>query len=137
MNIIWLPVAISFPLVVIGIIWSTPEFRANFLIWRRKDSQARALLEQIVEQKPNKMQLYGKLARIYYLENRKDRKAIRFYELIVKFKLPFEWRDELYVIVAKHYIKEGRQDTEAIRIIERAVDKELKKFNGVNSKSEM
>ncbi len=126
--------AIALPILAIliclaaGLILFTPEVRANLLIWRGHERKARYLLETLLEQNPEKLGLYVKLARIYYLENRRDKKAIKAFELILRLRIPFEWRDELYKIIAKHYIIEGRKDSEAIRIIEKAVDKELKRL---------
>ncbi len=128
MTFIWLPLGLISIVAIFGIVLFTPEQRANLLIWRGKSARARNLLESLLQQNPEKMQLYRKLARIYYLENRRDRKAVKIFEFIVKFKIPFEWRDELYTVIAKHYIVEGRKDTEAIRLIEKAVNKELKRL---------
>ncbi len=128
MTLVWLPVALITLFAILGIVWFSPELRANYLIWRGREQQARPILETLLLQNPEKLQLCRKLARIYYLENRRDRKAIWVYELIIRFKIPFEWREELYTIVAKHYIVEGRKDTEAIRIIEKAVNKEIKRI---------
>lgn len=128
MMLVWLPIALITLFAILGIAWFGPELRANFLIWRGREQQARQILETLLLQNPEKLQLCRKLARIYYLENRRDRKAIWVYELIIRFKIPFEWREDLYTIIAKHYIVEGRKDTEAIRIIEKAANKEIKKI---------
>ncbi len=114
--------------LVFGLMWFSPELRANFWIWRGNDRKAGQLFESLIAQDPARLHLYPKLARIYYLENRRDKRALRTFELILRYKVPFEWRDELYTVVAKHYIIEGRKDTDAIRFIERAVDKELKRM---------
>ncbi len=107
------------------LVWFSPDLRINYLVWRGNDKKARLLIESILNQNPERLNLYHKLAKIYYLENRRDKKALRIYETILKLKVPFEWRDELYTIVAKHYVMEGRKDTDAIRILEKAIDKEI------------
>jgi tetratricopeptide (TPR) repeat protein len=111
--------------MIVGYLAFSAEFRVRFLLMRGERNRARAMLEYLVERNPERFSLYNKLAEIYYKENRKDRKAIRMYETIVRLKLPCEFRDELYPIVAKYYINEGRQDSDAIRLIEKAVEKEM------------
>lgn len=128
MLLIIVPVFLLVLFLVFGVVWFTPEFKANFLIWQGNDRKARRLLESLLDQNPEKLSLYRKLAKIYYLENRRDKRAMRVFELIVKLKIPFEWRDELYTIVAKHYIVEGRKDSEAIKLIEKAVDREIQRM---------
>jgi len=128
-TLVALPIVLFILSLGAGILWFTPEYRANYWLWQGNDRKAGKLLESLIEQSPEKLHLYRKLARIYYLENRRDRRALKVFELILRFKIPFEWRDELYTLVAKHYIIEGRKDNEAIRLIERAVDKELKRMS--------
>ncbi len=128
MTLLSLPIILFGITLIFGLFWLSPEFRANFWIWRGNERKASPILEALVEQNPEKLHLYHKLARIYYLDNRRDKRALRIFELILRFRVPFEWRDELYTIVAKHYIIEGRKDADAIKLIERAVDKELKRM---------
>ncbi|NIR52493.1 hypothetical protein GWO43_28265 [candidate division KSB1 bacterium] len=123
-----LPVVLIILFLVIGVVRFTPELRANYLLWRGKDRKARKIFEYLLELNPEKLNLYGKLGKIYYLDNRRDRKALKVFEVIVKLKIPFEWRDEILKEVAKYYIIEGRKDSEAIRLIEKAVDKEIKRL---------
>lgn len=126
LTFIALPITVAVLLVAgIAIVLFSAEFRVRFLLIRGERNRARAMLEYLVERNPEKFNLYNKLAEIYYRENRKDRKAMRMYETIVRLKLPCEFRDELYPIVAKYYINEGRQDSDAIRLIEKAVEKEM------------
>lgn len=128
MELFVLPIVLLVSSLIFGIIWLSPELRASIWLWRGNDRKAGRILESLVQQSPEKLQVYRKLAKIYYLENRRDRRAMKVFELILRFKIPFEWRDELYTLVAKHYIIEGRKDAEAIKLIERAVDKELKRM---------
>lgn len=127
-----LPALIPFVLIVFcmiaGVALFIPEVRAQFLLMRGNEKGARVLLERMLERNPEKLTLYRKLAKIYYMENRRDRRAMKAFELILRLKIPFESRDDLYTIVARHYIDEGRKDSEAIRLIEKAVDKEMKKL---------
>lgn len=124
-----IPLALLTVFLVVGIIWFTPELKANFLLWRGKNRRARKIFEYLLSQNPEKLNLYRKLAQIYYLENRRDRKAIKIFEIILKLKIPFEWRNEILPLVAKYYIIEGRKDAEAIKLIEKAVDKEIESLN--------
>jgi len=114
--------------MIAGVALFIPEVRAQFLLMRGNEKGARVLLERMLERNPEKLTLYRKLAKIYYMENRRDRRAMKAFELILRLKIPFESRDDLYTIVARHYIDEGRKDSEAIRLIEKAVDKEMKKL---------
>jgi len=124
----FLPLVLIFICMVAGIVLFTPEARARLLLMRGDEKGACIIWEGLLERNPEKLSLYRKLAKIYYIENRRDKRALKAFELILKLKIPFEWRDDLYTIMAKHYIVEGRKDSEAIRIIEKAVSKEMKKL---------
>ena len=70
----------------------------------------------------------GKLVRCpgsCMLEERRDKRAIRVFEIILKLRIPFQWEDQIVPMVARHYVTEGRKDSEAIRLIEKAVNIEL------------
>ncbi|MFQ5822660.1 MAG: tetratricopeptide repeat protein [bacterium] len=125
---ILLPIVLLFVFLVIGIIWFTPEFRVKILLRQGKDRKARKILEYLLEQNPERINLYRKLGQIYYLENRRDKKALRVFEIIIKLKIPFQWREEILPLVAKYYVDEGRKDSEAIKLIEKAVEKEIKQL---------
>jgi len=123
-----LPIVLLLIFLCIGVFLITPELRMKLFLWQGNQNKARQILESLLEQNPERINLYRKLAEIYYLENRRDRRALRIFEIILKLKVDFPWRDELYTIIAKHYIQEGRKDAEAIRVIERAVDKEMRRM---------
>ncbi|MFQ6113111.1 MAG: tetratricopeptide repeat protein [bacterium] len=125
---IFLPVGLLIVFLVIGVIWLTPELRVKILLWQGKDRRARRVLEYLLEQNPERLNLYRKLGEIYYLENRRDKKAIRIFEIILKLRIPFQWREEILPIVARYYVEEGRKDSEAIKLVEKAVEKELKRL---------
>lgn len=114
--------------LAVGLVWFTPEWRANYFLWRGNTRKARKIYEYLLIQNPEKVHLYRKLGQIYIMEKRHDRKAIRVFEVIVKLKIPFEWLDDILPLVAKYYIIEGRKDSEAIKLIERVVDQELEKL---------
>jgi len=123
-----LPAIFIFFFLVIGIIWFTPEFRLKFFLWRGSDRRATRLLEHLVSKNPERIALYTPLARIYYFENRRDKKALKIFETVLQLRLPFQWVDEILPIIAKYYIREGRKDSDAIRLIEKAVQSELDKL---------
>lgn len=113
---------------LLGAFLTIPEFRASYYLRRGKTRKARKIYETLLERNPEKLQVYRKLGEIYYQENRQDKKALRLFEIILKLKIPFQWRDEISTMVAKYYIIEGRKDTEAIKLIEKAVDKEIRRL---------
>ena len=123
-----LPIILILIFLFIGIVLITPELRMKLYLWQGDQNKARKMLESLLDQNPDRIGLYLKLGEIYYMENRRDRKAMRVFELILKLKADFPYRDDIYTIVAKHYIQEGRKDSEAIRLIERAVDGEMNRF---------
>jgi tetratricopeptide (TPR) repeat protein len=123
-----LPIFLLIVFLGIGIFWFVPELRVKLLLWQGKDRRARKMLEYLLEQNPERVNLYRKLGQIYYLENRRDKKAIRLFEIIIKLKIPFQWREDILPIVAKYYVEEGRKDSEAIKLIEKAVEKEIKRL---------
>lgn len=128
MLLIILPLLLIALFLIFGFLWFMPEFRAQYYMWRGRQEEARKILEYLLVQNPERVSLYRKLGDIYYRENRQDKRALKIYEMILKLKLQFEWRDEIYTLVAKYYISEGRKDSEAIRVIEKAVDKEIKRL---------
>lgn len=129
MEIIIISILILSPIVLLANSAVMPELRVSLLLWLGRDRQARKILEYLVEQNPERLNLYRKLGKIYYLENRNDRKALRIFEIILKLRIPFQWRDDILPLVARYYIQEGRKDSEALRLIEKAVSKELKKLS--------
>jgi tetratricopeptide (TPR) repeat protein len=130
MTLIIVPIVFLAVFLSIGVVWFSPELRGDFFLWRGQLRRARKIFEYLIEQNPEKISLYRKLAKIYYLENRRDKKALKIFEIIIRLKIPFEWRDEILTDVAKYYIIEGRKDAEAIKLIEKAVDREIKLLRG-------
>jgi tetratricopeptide (TPR) repeat protein len=128
MTLIIVPIVLLVLFLAGGVIWFSPELRGDFWLWRGEMKKARKIFEFLLEQSPEKLSLYRKLGKIYYLENRRDKKALRIFEIIIRLKIPFEWRDEILSDVAKYYIIEGRKDAEAIKLIEKAVDREIKQL---------
>lgn len=120
-----LPILIIVLLVIVAVTWISSENKIKYLMWRGNYFKARQILEPLLAENPERLSLYRHLAEIYYFENRKDKRALRIFEIILRLKIPFQWRNEIYPLVAKYYISEGRTDSEALEIIERAVEKEL------------
>lgn len=129
MELLIIPLVLILVFVGIGFLWFSPDLRVNLLLWRGKHRRARKTLEYLLERNPERAGLYRQLGEIYYLENRRDRKAIKVFEIIIRLKLPFSYRDEILPLVAHHYIEQERKDSEALRLIEKAVSKELKRQN--------
>ncbi|HEX9654453.1 MAG TPA: hypothetical protein VGA99_12145 [bacterium] len=130
MTLIIVPIVFLVVFLAIGLVWFSPELRGDFFLWRGQIRKARKIYEPLMDQNPEKLSLYKKLAKIYYLENRRDKKALRLFEVIIRLRIPFEWKDEIVTEVAKHYVTEGRKDAEAIKLIEKAVDREIKQLRG-------
>jgi len=120
-----LPILIIVLLVIVAVTWISSENKIKYLMWRGNYEKARKILEPLLAENPERLSLYRHLAEIYYFENRKDKRALRIFDIILRLKIPFQWRNEIYPLVAKYYISEGRTDSEALEIIERAVEKEL------------
>ncbi|TDJ00264.1 MAG: tetratricopeptide repeat protein [Caldithrix sp.] len=120
-----LPILIIVLLVIVAVTWIPSENKIKYLMWRGNYDKARKILEPLLAENPERLSLYRHLAEIYYFENRKDKRALRIFDIILRLKIPFQWRNEIYPLVAKYYISEGRTDSEALEIIERAVEKEL------------
>ncbi len=124
LQLVLLPVVIV-ALLVIAATWVSPERKIKYLMWRGNYRKARQIIEPLLAENPERLSLYRHLAEIYYFENRKDKAALRIFEIILRLKIPFQWKNELFPVVAKYYISEGRTDSEALEIIEKAVEKEL------------
>jgi len=122
---ILLPSAIIVLLVIVAVTWISSENKIKYLMWRGNYRKARQILEPLLAENPERLSLYRHLAEIYYFENRKDKRALRIFEIILRLKIPFQWKNEIFPLVAKYYISEGRTDSEALEIIEQAVEKEL------------
>ena len=122
---ILLPIVIIVLLVIVAVTWISSENKIKYLMWRGNYRKARQILEPLLAENPERLSLYRHLAEIYYFENRKDKRALRLFEIILRLKIPFQWKNEIFPLVAKYYISEGRTDSEALEIIEQAVEKEL------------
>lgn len=120
-----LPIVLLIIFLIIGVVWFTPAVKVKILLWQGKDRKARKILEYLLAQNPERINLYRQLGEIYYFENRRDKKALKIFEIIIKLKIRFQWTDEILPLVAKYYVDEGRKDSEAIKLIEKAVNKEL------------
>ena len=120
-----LPILIIVLLVIVAVTWISAENKIRYLMWRGNYRKARQILEPLLAENPERLSLYRHLAEIYYFENRKDKRALRLFEIILRLKIPFQWKNEIFPLVAKYYISEGRTDSEALEIIEQAVEKEL------------
>ena len=120
-----LPIVVIVLLVIIAITWISPEHKIKYLMWRGSYLKARKMIEPLLAENPERLSLYQHLAEIYYFENRKDKRALKVFEIILRLKIPFQWQTEILPLVAKYYISEGRTDSEALEIIEKAVEKEL------------
>ncbi|MFQ5707788.1 MAG: tetratricopeptide repeat protein [bacterium] len=129
MIFIVLPMVLIALFLGVGVIWFSPEIKVKFYLWRGNNRKARKLLEYLLEQDPQRINLYTSLAEIYYSENRIDKKALKLFDLILKLQVPFQWKKEILPLVAKYYIAEGRTDSEATQLIERAVANELEIVN--------
>lgn len=130
MTFIIVPIIFLVIFLALGVVWFSPELRGNYWLWRGQMKKARKIFEMLIDQNPARMNLYRKLGKIYYLENRRDKRALKIFEIILRLKIPFEWKDEILTEVAKFYIIEGRKDAEAIKLIEKAVDREIKQLRG-------
>lgn len=117
---------ILFSLISGGLIFS-PTIRARLYLMQGKYNQAALLYERILNKNPEKLKLYPQLANIYLLENRKDEKAIKVFELILKLNLFTQKKKEINSIVAGHYLAQNRTDIDAIKIMERELDSRINK----------
>jgi len=124
LQFIFLPIVIL-ALLVIAAAWFSPEYKIRYLMWRGNYRKARKIIEPLLAENPERLSLYRHLAEIYYFENRKDKQALRIFEIILRLKIPFQWKNEIFPLVAKYYISEGRTDSEALEIVEKAVEREL------------
>ncbi len=122
---ILLPIVIIVLLVIVAVTWISSENKIKYLMWRGNYRKARQILEPLLAENPERLSLYRHLAEIYYFENRKDKTALRIFDIILRLKIPFQWKNEIFTLVAKYYISEGRTDSEALEIIEQAVEKEM------------
>ena len=120
-----LPIVIIVLLIIIAVTWISSENKIKYLMWRGNYRKARQILEPLLAENPERLSLYRHIAEIYYFENRKDKRALRIFEIILRLKIPFQWKNEIFPLVAKYYISEGRTDSEALEIIEQAVEKEM------------
>ena len=125
LQFVLLPIVIIVLLIIVAVTWISPERKIKYLMWRGNYRKARQMLEPLLAENPERLNLYRYLAEIYYFENRKDKRALRIFEIILRLKIPFQWKNEIFPLVAKYYISEGRTDSEALEVMEKAVEKEL------------
>ncbi|HEX9653347.1 MAG TPA: tetratricopeptide repeat protein, partial [bacterium] len=132
MTLRWIPIAGWAVVLLIfssGVIFVfTPTMRARFNLLQGKYDRAAALYEGMLQKNPGKIKLYPFLANIYLLEKRRDERALKVYETILRLNILTNKREEITSILANHYLNQGRTDMSAIQIMEKELDSKMRRM---------
>lgn len=115
-------------LAIIAFFAFSPVIRARIHLLRGQYDRAAAIYEKILTKKPGKIKLYSTLANIYLLENRRDERALKVFETIIRLNILTNKREEINSILANHYLNLGRTDMSAIKILEKELDTKMRKL---------
>jgi len=115
-------------LPIFGIFVFSPMTRARLYLMRSKYDRAAAIYEKMLERAPGRIKLYPILAQIYLIENRRDERALKVYETIVRQNILTNKREAINSILAVHYLNQGRTDMGAIQILEKELDTKMRKL---------
>lgn len=113
----------------IGLYVFSPTLRARVYLLQGNNNRAADTYERLLKKHPEKVKLYPILANLYLLENRRDNKAIKTFEAILRLNILTPKRSAINSIVANHYLNQGRTDGNAIAIMERELNNKLKNQN--------
>lgn len=98
---------------LMGLFLFSPVFRARALAWRGNYGAAADIYENLLKQKPSRSGLYGKLANLYVLLNRKDKRAMQVYKMVMQLDLPTRQRPEIDLIMSQNAL--GERDLELVQ----------------------
>ncbi|MFQ5707469.1 MAG: tetratricopeptide repeat protein [bacterium] len=112
----------SLILPIFGVLTFSPATRARLYLLQGKYENAARIYEKMLLRHPGKIKLYPVLANIYLLENRRDEKALKVFEMVLRLNLTTQQQREINTIMANHYLTQGRTDDDAIKIMERELD---------------
>lgn len=113
-------------LLGVGVLVFSPAARARLYLWQGKPRKSAALVEKALLRNPTHHKLYALLAHIYLTENRRDDRAIRVFEKVLRLQVPTRHTTTITSILADHYLTQGRVDDDAIQILERELDSRLR-----------
>ncbi|MFQ5648511.1 MAG: tetratricopeptide repeat protein [bacterium] len=126
---LWIGATLSVLLLpVAGALIFSPTTRARLYLLQGNYAKAAENYEKSLDKKPEKVKLYPVLANLYLLEDRRDKQAIKIFEMVLKLHLLTPKRAEINSIVANYYLTEGRTDGNAIAIMERELSNKIKKL---------
>jgi tetratricopeptide (TPR) repeat protein len=120
--------AVLLILPVVGLLFFSPVTRARFHLLQGKYDRAEVLYEKMLEKHPGKIKIYPVLANIYLLKSRRDDRALKLYETILRLNIPTNKREAINSILATHYLTQGRTDMSAIQILEKELDTKMRKL---------
>ncbi|MFQ6114971.1 MAG: tetratricopeptide repeat protein, partial [bacterium] len=116
-------------LPLVGILVFSPTTRARLYLLSGKNNRAAYIYERLLSKSPGRVKLYPLLADIYLLENRRDERALKVFEMVLRLNLTAKNKPEINSIVANHYLSEGRTDAHAIQIMERELNAKIQHLN--------
>lgn len=85
----------------LGLLAFSSAGRARFYRWRGNDVTAALLYEQMLAQKPERVELYPLLAEIYLRQQRRDATALQTFQKVLELNLQTPHRAELQAIMAE------------------------------------
>ncbi|MFQ5822674.1 MAG: tetratricopeptide repeat protein [bacterium] len=116
----------AFVLPIFGVLVFSPTTRARLYLLQGKYDKAAYIFEKMLIKNSGRIKLYPLLANIYLLENRRDDRALKVFEMILRLNLYTKKKEEINSIMANHYLTQGRTDANAIKILERELSAKLK-----------
>ncbi len=106
-------------------LWHTMRILACFL--KSDYAAAAAVLEQMIARHPEKLRLYPLLADLYLVLGRRDERALKIFETVIRFNLESRYLEKIHSAVAEKYLREYRMDSDAITVLEHELAAECRR----------
>lgn len=92
-----------------GLLAVSPAGRARLYRWRGNDVAAALLYEQMIAQKPERVELYPLLAETYLRLKRQDAMATQIFQKVLELNLPTRYRAEFHAIITQQERHKDRE----------------------------
>lgn len=92
-----------------GLLAVSPAGRARLYRWRGNDVAAALLYEQMIAQKPERVELYPLLAETYLRLKRQDAMAMQIFQKVLELNLPTRYRAEFHAMITQQERHKDRE----------------------------
>jgi tetratricopeptide (TPR) repeat protein len=103
-----------------------PTARAKLYLFQKKYDKARNIYERMLDQNPERINLYITLANIYMNEKRKDEIAVRVFEKAIEANASSHFKKQIRPILSQYYLDRQKISNSSLNLLEASLEDELK-----------